>query len=279
MAVNNYYRRKKENKTEQHVPKTSKQIQNEKERNKKLILLNCLVGFSLVALIFAIAGLLHEKLQSVATEQSYKEVAQEAVLPETHEINFSVVQSHGANSTSWIYIPNTRIDYPLVQGPDNDYYIDNDAYGNPNDAGAIFINFANSSDMSDAKTIIFGHNMASGSMFSDLHNYSDRKWGSEHTDAYIYMESGEVKHYKLRYYIFTEPMDPDVYVVSKSDIASEEAEKLKGVASRVYGEHQGNELIVLSTCTMHTYRTVVVFECVDNRKPIIGSTAKELSDD
>lgn len=274
MAGNEFYTRKKN--TEHLIQKVSKKVQREKERNKKLIMLNCLVGASLVGLVFALAGFLHEKLQSVATEQSYEKVAQEAVLPATHEINFSVVQSYGANSTSWIYIPDTMIDYPLVQGPDNDFYIDNDAYGNPNDAGAIFINFANSADMSDAKTIIFGHNMASGSMFSDLHKYSDRKWGTEHTDAYIYMESGAVKHYKLRYYIFTEPMDPDVYVVSKSADASEEAEKLKNAASLVYGEHLGHELIVLSTCTMHTYRTVVVFEFIDNQKPIIGSAAKEM---
>ncbi len=273
MAENNYYRR---DKSKSHfISKNDKKLRQEKERSTKLILLNTLVGISLFALILAFAGYLHEKLLSVAAETSYQEVAQEAVLPATHEINFSVVKSAGANSTSWIYIPNTNIDYPLVQGDDNDFYIDNDAYGNPSSAGAIFINFANSSDMSDAKTIIFGHNMASGSMFSDLHKYSDRKWGEEHTDAYIYMENGSVKHYKLRYYIFTEPMDPDVYVVSKSDVASEEAEKLKGASSLVYGEHSGGDLIVLSTCTMHTYRTVVVFEYVNNSKPIIGSVSQE----
>lgn len=273
MAENNYYRR---NKSKSHfISKDDKKLRQEKERSTKLILLNTLVGISLFALILAFAGYLHEKLLSVAAETSYQEVAQEAVLPATHEINFSVVKSAGANSTSWIYIPDTNIDYPLVQGDDNDFYIDNDAYGNPSSAGAIFINFANSSDMSDAKTIIFGHNMASGSMFSDLHKYSDRKWGEEHTDAYIYMENGSVKHYKLRYYIFTEPMDPDVYVVSKSDVASEEAERLKGASSLVYGEHSGGDLIVLSTCTMHTYRTVVVFEYVNNNKPIIGSVSQE----
>ena len=273
MAENNYYRR---DKSKPHfISKDDKKLKQEKDRSAKLILLNTLVGISLFALILALAGYLHEKLLSVAAETSYQEVAQEAVLPATHEINFSVVKSAGANSTSWIYIPNTNIDYPLVQGDDNDFYIDNDAYGNPSSAGAIFINFANSSDMSDAKTIIFGHNMASGSMFSDLHKYSDRKWGEEHTDAYIYMENGSVKHYKLRYYIFTEPMDPDVYVVSKSDVASEEAEKLKGASSLVYGEHSGGNLIVLSTCTMHTYRTVIVFEYVNNNKPIIGSVSQE----
>lgn len=268
MAENNYYKR---DKSKPHlISKDDKKIRQEKDRTAKLILLNTLVGLSLFALILAIAGYLHEKLLSVAAETSYEEVAQKAVLPATHEINFSVVKSAGANSTSWIYIPNTNIDYPLVQGDDNDFYIDNDAYGNPSSAGAIFINFANSSDMSDAKTIIFGHNMASGSMFTDLHKYSDRDWGQEHTDAYIYMEDGTVKHYKLRYYIFTEPMDPDVYVVSKSDVASEEAEKLKDASSLIYGEHQGGDLIVLSTCTMHEYRTVVVFEYVNNNKPIMG---------
>ena len=158
-----------------------------------------------------------------------------------------------------------------MQGPNNDYYLNIDAYGNRSEAGAIFVNFANAPDMSDAKTVIFGHNMANGTMFTDLHKYQDREYGDVHQDAYIYMDNGSVMHYKLRYYLFTEPLDPAIYVVSKKDVASEEAAIIANDAELVYAQHTGGNLICLSTCTMHKYRTVVVFEYVDDKKPIAGS--------
>ena len=245
--------------------------------NKKILLLDFVIVAGILALIFSGVGYLKEELIATAAATSYTEVAEKAVSPERDSVNFSVVHSAGSTATSWIYIPGTKIDYPLVQGPDNDLYLDTDAYGNKSTAGAIFINFANAADMSDAKTVIFGHNMSDETMFTDLHKYSDEDFGQIHQDAYIYMENGDVKHYKLRYYLFTEPLNPTVYVVSKADVAAEEAANLASEAKIVYGEHTGGNLICLSTCTMHKYRTVVVFEYVDNKKPIMGAAGYEQS--
>ncbi|AOZ97819.1 class B sortase [Butyrivibrio hungatei] len=267
MATNDYYKP-----TKPAVVKTQRQILKEKELNKKLLLLNSLIVGSVVLLVFAVVGLLKQKLLATAAETTYEVVADNAVKVVDGErmVDFSVVKSEGSTSTSWLYLPDTAIDYPLVQGNDNETYLGMDAYGNESDAGAIFINFANSSDMSDVKTIIFGHNMANGSMFTDLHKYSDKKWGDLHQNAYIYMDSGEIKHYRLLYYIFTQPTDEDVYVVSKMDVGEEEAAKLKDASSIVYNEYSGGNMICLSTCTMHKYRTVVVFEYVDGNGPIRG---------
>lgn len=246
-----------------------------KEIKFKIIILDAVIAIGIVAILFAGVGYLVEKLKATSAATSYKEVAKEAV-PESREtINFNIVHSAGSTATSWLYVPGTKIDYPLVQGPNNDLYLDTDAYGNKSEAGAIFINFANSSDMSDAKTVIFGHNMQDGSMFTDLHKYSDEEYGKVHQDAYIYMEGGQVKHYRLRYYLFTEPLNPTIYVVSKADVALDEAQKIKNDAEIVYNEAAGGNLICLSTCTMHKYRTVVVFEYVDDKLPIMGSAGYE----
>lgn len=232
---------------------------------------NVIIVLGVIAMAFVGVGLLKEELIAASTQISYEEVKESAIRDDRKAVNFSVVHSAGSTATSWLYIPGTQVDYPLVQGADNDFYLDRDAYGNDSTAGAIFINFANSSDMSDAKTVIFGHNMADGSMFTDLHNYSSKEFGSVHQDAYIYMESGEIKHYKLLYYIFTEPLEPAVYVVSKADTPDIVNSELKDIAAIKYRDFTGNELICLSTCTMHTRRTVVVFEYVDANSPVVGS--------
>ena len=239
--------------------------------NKKILIIDGLIALFALALIISVVGYVKQKLIATAATVKYEEVKQEVVVGEHESINFNVIKSAGSTSTSWLFVPGTVIDYPLVQGPNNDYYLDTDAYGNKSQAGAIFINFANAPDMSDAKTVIFGHNQTDGSMFTDLHKYADEEFGKVHQDAYIYMESGEVKHYKLLYYLFTQPLEPSIYVVSKADVALEEANAIGEIADIKYAEPTGGNLICLSTCTAHKYRTVVVFEYVDNAKPIIGS--------
>ena len=242
---------------------------------KKILIIDAIIVVLVLLLIFSVTGYIKQKLIATAAEVGYEEVAKEVVAENHTSIDFATVKSFGSTATSWIYIPGTNIDYPLVQGANNDYYLDKDAYGNPSQAGAIFINFANASDMSDVKTVIFGHNMSNGSMFTDLHKYSQEEYGSSHQNAYIYMESGEVKHYRVLYYIYTEPLDPAIYVVSSQDIGEDVSAQMAKEASITFNEYGGGNLICLSTCSMKKYRTVVVFEYVDDALPIAGSKAME----
>ena len=243
-------------------------------RRAKIIALDVIIGIIVIAAVAAGVGFLSEGLKAAAAEAQYEEARAYTVASKTHDINFAVVQANGSSATSWIYLPDTGIDYPMVQGPDNDTYLDMDAYGNPSKAGAIFINYANSKELTDAKTIVFGHNMNDGSMFTPLHNYKNEEFGNTHTDAYVYMVDGSCRHYKLLYYLFTEPLDEAVYVVNKQEVPEVAAAKLAEEADIVYRQASGGTLLCLSTCTFHDYRTVVVFEYVDDMKPITGMSDK-----
>jgi len=82
------------------------------------------------------------------------------------EINRDVV--------GWIKIPDTSIDYPVLQADDNEYYLDKDIYRNKNKAGSIFMDYRVKLDGSDKHIIIYGHHMRDGTMFKDLMKYKDR---------------------------------------------------------------------------------------------------------
>ena len=77
----------------------------------------------------------------------------------------------------WIYIPGTVINYPVVQTPDwVNYYLTRDFYGNESKYGAIYADeMADIRNHSDNITI-YGHKMKDGSMFADLHNYSNKSF-------------------------------------------------------------------------------------------------------
>lgn len=77
------------------------------------------------------------------------------------------------DTVGWIRLSNTVIDYPVLRAKDNDYYIDKNFWHNPDPAGWVFMDFrcGMESDYFTDNVLMYGHNMADGSMFSDLKNY------------------------------------------------------------------------------------------------------------
>lgn len=90
---------------------------------------------------------------------------------------------------AWIYIPDTQIDYPVLQHPtDNSYYLNYNLDGSRGYPGCIYTENYNKKDFSDPVTVLYGHNMKNGSMFAGLHKYSDSTYMEEHPYVYIYTE-------------------------------------------------------------------------------------------
>lgn len=73
----------------------------------------------------------------------------------------------------WIKVPNTKIDYPVMQSSDNLYYLDKAINLEKNRAGSIFMDFRNGGDGEDKHTILYGHHMRDGTMFKGLIKYEN----------------------------------------------------------------------------------------------------------
>lgn len=76
----------------------------------------------------------------------------------------------------YIYIANTSIQYPIVQGDDNIFYLTHDILGKTNTRGSIFMDYRNNSGFTDGNTVLYGHNMRDKSMFNQLLNYKDEQF-------------------------------------------------------------------------------------------------------
>ncbi len=102
-------------------------------------------------------------------------------------IDFKKLQKINPEIFGWIYIPDTNIDYPLLQSNErDDFYLHSDIYRNYKYAGSLFSEYCNSTDMDDRVTLIYGHNMIDGSMFANLHKFRDASFFNKHTKFYIY---------------------------------------------------------------------------------------------
>lgn len=91
---------------------------------------------------------------------------------------------------AWIYIPETKVNYPILQHPtDDNYYLDRNLDHSKGLPGCIYTQSFNTKEFTDENTVLYGHNMKNGTMFKTLHYYE----GSEFFEAnrYIYVYTPE----------------------------------------------------------------------------------------
>ena len=191
-----------------------------------------LMGAALVCGGFAVNGFLKEhnagdsykKLQAEAEiAKPQKESTQETVQKQEPEekveepepvecpVDFDQITEECPDCYAWIRIPDTNIDYPIVQSPsDNTFYLDHNSYGDYEYAGAIFTENLNAKDFSDPNTVIYGHNMRDGSYFGNLKEYHDRAYLDSHREIDIYTPSE-----KRVYDIFGAVLYDDRYITQR----------------------------------------------------------------
>ncbi|MGL5978421.1 MAG: class B sortase [Erysipelotrichaceae bacterium] len=129
-------------------------------------------------------------VQILATQQEDKQLQQElstyVVIPEDIETlePEEVAQQIELDATSlakmnpdyrgFLWIPQTNIAYPLVQARDNSYYLNHNFLGQSHFAGSIFLDYRSFGDFTGNQTIIYGHKVDYGTMFSQLEKFSSQ---------------------------------------------------------------------------------------------------------
>lgn len=117
------------------------------------------------------------------------------------KVDFAALQAISEDVVGWIYIPDTRINYPIVQGENNDQYLYHLLTGEYNSAGSIFLDAEVSADFSGRNSILYGHNMKNKSMFADMVEYKKQAFFDAHPTAmlitpeknyYVHLFSGYV---------------------------------------------------------------------------------------
>lgn len=173
---------------------------------------------------------------------------------EKFRVDFDELMKINDDTVGWIrfYKEPSQINYPVVQGEDNDLYLHKTFSANENTLGAIFVDAAASSDFTDKNTIIYGHRMKDGSMFRKLEEYKDKDFWKENPYFYIYTPDGKEITYKI--YSVGQVLDTsDTYLTSFAgeedyqkflDMTMKEADYDTGVKVTT-----DDTIVTLSTCT------------------------------
>lgn len=104
------------------------------------------------------------------------------------------------NSVGHLVVKGTNVNYTVMQGNDNKYYLSHDNYGKYSFAGSIFMDYRNNSIDLDKHTIIYGHSMLNKTMFGSLKDMLKNKWFNNKDNYIITFETMYEKH---KFHIFS----------------------------------------------------------------------------
>lgn len=92
-----------------------------------------------------------------------------------------------------------NIDYPVMQGEDNDYYLNRTFYKKKNKAGSLFLDYRNNftAESRDKISIIYGHNLSTGLMFSKLNKLVDNLYNARQATHFTLTTDAGTETYVL----------------------------------------------------------------------------------
>ena len=198
------------------------------------------------------------------TEAEEKPVYVDPYADALRNMDFTALREVNDDVLGWILIPNTVLSYPLVQGDDNDYYLNHTWKKWTSVVGAIFMESANSPDLDNFNTIIYGHRMNNGSMFASLKYYKSLSYWTSHPCVYITNDAGSHQYeifaayevstqgqtYRLQFPDTQARQDFIDYCLDQSVIDT-------GVVPNTY-----DRILTLSTCTGNGHATRWVVQAV-----------------
>ncbi len=174
--------------------------------------------------------------------------------------DFAYLQSVNSDVVGWIQIPGTNINYPIVQGSDNEYYLTHTYSGTENSGGAIFLDAAIEDGLDDKNPIIHGHNLKSGTMFSRLNRYSRRDFWD--ANRYIYITTPEGLRVYQVFSAYEAQLDADIYYFGFGSDDNFQAYIDRVMSYSIYDAGitvtKDDSIVTLSTCANDTTLRFVV---------------------
>lgn len=161
------------------------------------------------------------------------------------EITAKVQELHSQwpDFIGWLYMSDSDIDYPVVQGADNEYYLSHAVDGRYYRSGTLFLDWQCSRDLSDGTNIIFGHNMQNG-MFGDIRSYRNDEAFDSHRYAWFFTPD---KVYLIEFFALSIVSGYDILYDVPCDL-NEWHDRLLETAEFQRDVPMTDKLVAFSTC-------------------------------
>lgn len=166
-------------------------------------------------------------------------------------VNFDDLLNENPDTVGWIKVDGTKVNYPVVQSTDNDYYLNHSFNRNENIAGWIYADYRDDFTDFGKNTIIYGHNMNNKTMFGSIPSMLNNNYLDNSGDYYIKMSTPTSNSNWKVFSVYT--IDPEVYYL-KTMFINEPFEtfvtNLKNRSIYDFGidVNSDDKILTLSTC-------------------------------
>lgn len=192
------------------------------------------------------------------------EIEKTQVTPQKTErmLQIEKLQEQNSDIVGWIEIEGTNINYPVLQGEDNSYYMNHNYKKEENTYGSIFLDKDYDWSIPSSNLLLYGHNLQNGELFHDILNYKDKSYYEEHPVIRFTTEKEDsefeiISAFYSRVYYKSETNVFRYYYFINADNEEEYNEFIENAKeSSIYDTGKtaeyGDQLITLSTCSYHT---------------------------
>lgn len=252
-----------------------------------------------IAFVLSLTMLVRIGIQYYTARKEYTDAKSDFVLSASGEkeessekatyIDFEGLQEVNSDVKGWIDFVNEPeiINYPVMQGSDNDFYLAHSYTKAASSSASIFMDYKNSSDLSDLNTVLYGHNMKDRSMFAQLRNYVHsgcQDYYNENNKIYYYVPGNNGTNIRYTYTIYSTYTinvfkDEAAYDLMKKDETDVYGDWLEEMRSRsvieadpqIQFEPDGNACptLTLSTCTNADDAGRIIVQAVMTDKVVI----------
>lgn len=176
-------------------------------------------------------------------------------------VNFNELLAKNPDTVGWIKVEGTKVNYPVVQADDNDYYLNHAFNRSSNAGGWIFADYRVNFKEFGKNTIIYGHNMNNKTMFGSIPNMLNSSYLNNSDNYYIKISTPSSNSVWKIFSIYT--IEPEVYYL-KTNFKSEPYENflntIKGRSIHNFGTEvtTDDKVLTLSTCDNTGTKRVVV---------------------
>ena len=242
-----------------------------------------------VVLLFSVFQIAQYLLDAKHTEDLYADIAEtyhkegedrRAANPDGEDPSdgnrLEDIRKINPDVVGWISIPGTGIDYPVVQGEDNDYYLHHDIRGQKNKHGAIFMDHSNHPG-EDRSLVIYGHHMKDGTMFYDLKKFKKKDFYDKNKSILLNIQGKTVEYEIFSAYIgnasslHLKISFPDASAYR--DYFTEIKAKSMYPSDMDFSEDQ--TMLTLSTCTYEEKDARLILHAFPKEKQVLQEAKKE----
>ena len=179
----------------------------------------------------------------------------------TSDIDISELKKINKDTVAWIVVDGTNINYPIVLGNDNDYYLSHDFNKDYSIGGWIFMDYRNAPLMEDKNTIIYGHNTQGTTMFATLRYVLQESWYTNPDNQTIIFNTPSAQYVAKIFSIYVIDNTNDYLYINFSDADYINfINMIKGRSIYDFGVDvtTDDKMITLSTCNNTGDKRLVV---------------------